>query len=410
MSRHLKHEIQKIENERGQRMVALRRKFNGILQGGAYVAKVVWKHIDKNEIVGIYFSNDRKLMAYILDSSTGRDFLMIRNTHNGHIHPTRYEGRDAFDQVHFLEWINSAFAAKGFLSADYDFYKEALIVKNLFSGEVKTYSEDEEEYDNQWFDKAFSKDGTKIASHNGKCIHIWDVDSTERLLEIDYTSWFHKGFHTEDLEDRYAFSPDSSKFAIASHDGRIQIWDLDTQRLLKTLNNSKGNSRIDYTLEFSPDNSKIASGLIIHHNGQIVNRQVKIWNIESGETIHAFDLSSPSIRMNISFSPNGKLIAVLADDNKINIMNVETGEKVLTIRQGGYRNLHIWEVYFVSDSRIFVHTTDKQKNNILKVWEIKDAVEDLTKSIETLSMGKKRGRRDDDESEITSKLRRMSVR
>jgi WD40 repeat protein/energy-coupling factor transporter ATP-binding protein EcfA2 len=152
-----------------------------------------------------------------------------------------------------------------------------------------------------------------------------------------------------EIDNSIVLSPDGKHFATYSDDGVIKIWDVNGE-VLHTFTHDEVNNII-----FSPDGETLAS---------ISESQVKLWNLAgqalgnltqhqvkslvfnsnsnlafvSGEgKIHFWDLTNKEIKSfsqdkieSVAFSPNGKTLASIRDDHKIQLWDL-TGKLLLEL-------------------------------------------------------------------------------
>ena len=91
---------------------------------------------------------------------------------------------------------------------------------------------------------AFSPDGKHLAVASGIGIWIYDVETARELVLLNV------GHAT--LIRSVAYSPDGSILAAGTGDGRVQLWKLESGRLLAALIRSGPSGYVD-ALAFSPD-------------------------------------------------------------------------------------------------------------------------------------------------------------
>jgi WD40 repeat protein len=121
---------------------------------------------------------------------------------------------------------------------------------------------------------AFSPDGTKIASGvsddpgPGPKIRIWCIDDCHvRIWDAATAQCTATLRGHSDKVYSVAFSPDGAKIASGSIDGTVRIWDASTAQCTATL---QEHSDSVYSVAFSPDGTKIATGS--------EDKTVRIWD------------------------------------------------------------------------------------------------------------------------------------
>ena len=159
------------------------------------------------------------------------------------------------------------------------------------------------EYDNWVISVAFSPDGKYIASGSSdNTIKIWEVKSNKLI----------KTFEGHDAPVvSVAFSLDGKY--IASGSNTIRIWDVKTGNQIKELEGHKY-YEVD-GVSWSSDGKMLASCSFYH-------KEIIIWEVETGSPIEIFSLPkcSPS---SISWSSDGKMLAFGSYNGKIIILDIE---------------------------------------------------------------------------------------
>lgn len=139
---------------------------------------------------------------------------------------------------------------------------------------------------------AWSPDGTKLLIGSTYQLEINIVDTVEgkTLLTIDSGS--------KDIRF-VAWNIDASKFATASYEGEIRIWDGETGDLVtEILSNQRFISDTD--VAWSQDDSIIAT---VHRD----EGEARLWDVATGEQIKL--LSFPGAVFAVAWSPDGRQIA-----------------------------------------------------------------------------------------------------
>jgi WD40 repeat protein len=173
-------------------------------------------------------------------------------------------------------------------------------------------------------------------------IEIWDL--TTRTLYKSLSHWDGtEDFHT-DFVRTVAYSPDGRFVASGANDYLIKIWDTAGWRVLFTL---PGHGVINQ-LNFSPDGKYLVSA------GS--DYAVRIWNVSDGKLLRTMK-AERSVNTAV-YSPDGKYIAAGYDDsdNKTRIWDAATGELVCTLDSG-----RTWKLAYSPDGKyLAAATTDSR--------------------------------------------------
>jgi WD40 repeat protein len=111
-----------------------------------------------------------------------------------------------------------------------------------------------------------------------------------------------------------AFSPDSQLVAVGGADRAIRIWDVETGRLVTTIED-----HADWVLglAFSPDGKKIATASR--------DRTSKVFDVRTKESLVAFGGHADAV-YSVAFSPDGSLVATGGGDNQVRVWSPEDGK------------------------------------------------------------------------------------
>lgn len=124
-----------------------------------------------------------------------------------------------------------------------------------------------------------------------------------------------------------AYSPDGSRLASVGAFGEIKIWDASTGDLLSTLSGEPGDFASDVI--FSPDSQYLAYAGLTHVDIYDTASRKKVLSF-AGESVGATSGYNLGIGQ-ISFSADGKFLAVANMDGTPKIWNMATRNKILTL-------------------------------------------------------------------------------
>jgi CheY-like chemotaxis protein/putative methionine-R-sulfoxide reductase with GAF domain len=151
---------------------------------------------------------------------------------------------------------------------------------------------------------------------------------------------------------RIAWSPNLRYMATGGFDGVVQVWDLRTKNLYRSL---RGHSRVVYDVCWSPDSSKLASG-----SG---DGTIRIWDLGEGALEKVFRSNSDGV-LGVAWSPNGELLAVGTNSGSVLVWNVITGAQI----HGGFK--HKEPVHTVSWSPMGNKLASASNDGSVRVWDL----------------------------------------
>jgi WD40 repeat protein len=230
-------------------------------------------------------------------------------------------------------------------------------------------------------------------------VRLWDISKIGQRDEL-ITLRGHSGGVT-----MIAFDPTGSLVASSSVDKSVAIWDLKTNRLVRTLDDQRNNVS---AVAFNPDGRHVASAnkssevrvwdinsgkfrafedgadekirhVAFSHDGKLLiggseNGKIRIWNVANGTVIHSFIAHAAKIQ-GLEFSPDGTLLASSSEDGSVKLWRVADWSLHRPIN--GHRS-GVYEIAFSPDGRfIFTGSDDKTA----RLWSI-DSGKEIMKPIE----------------------------
>ncbi len=149
-------------------------------------------------------------------------------------------------------------------------------------------------------DIAYSPNGELLAVASGSGIWLYDTvthQEVTRLVE-----------HSNPVYS-ISFSPDSKKLASGDSGGRVYLWDVATGKRLWRHAGFLQHSNQRASVSFSPDGETVASG---------GGHDVHLWNAATGHEFYSLDFYRTIRRISsVSFSPDGRMLAVCGSDKKV---------------------------------------------------------------------------------------------
>ncbi len=157
---------------------------------------------------------------------------------------------------------------------------------------------------------------------DGNRLRLWNIQKGVSLRD------FNGQGHTNRI-DSICFSPDGKTIVTGSDDSTVRLWDANTGNPIKDFN-GKGHESFNHSVSFSPDGKTIASSSLSSKssNHGLILRDA----IYGKKTIHFGKRKYNNYGFeNISYSPDGQMVAASLDKCFLSIFDVKTGEIIVNI-------------------------------------------------------------------------------
>lgn len=153
--------------------------------------------------------------------------------------------------------------------------------------------------------------GASVKNNSKKSLSLWDINGPTQLASISsyQSAWCNFWPMVA------AFSPDGTLFAAGGQDNTLRVYDAVSGQAKREIT---GHSGLIHTVVFSPDGRLIVSGA--------EDNTLRIGEAMSGKAVRQFKFPTA---YQISFSPDGKLLAAMAWQTGFDVWNVETGNMIM---------------------------------------------------------------------------------
>jgi WD40 repeat protein len=142
--------------------------------------------------------------------------------------------------------------------------------------------------------------------------------------------------------------------------GAISIWDIAAGKEVSQL---EGHESLVWSVAFSPDGSKLATGAY--------NRQAKIWDAGSGKELANLEGHKNWVTA-VAFSPDGATLATGSEDATIKLWDVATGKEKATL--GGH-GATVRAVLFADNGAALISAS---QDKTIKLWDLAAGKEKAT--------------------------------
>lgn len=199
---------------------------------------------------------------------------------------------------------------------------------------------------------AFSPDGKRLATAGsiaavggphglpGGTVLVWDVETGKVLTKSEKLST---------AAGSVAWSADGKRLAAGTNGaggelpeaGELRVWEAETGKTLYTFrvkpNVEQGEWASAGDVAFAPDGKRVAvpvtaggrgvpAGLVIDETGS----SVKVWDLATGKSTQPVKGLKATVGQ-VTFSPDGKTLALACSDKVVRVWNVETGKELAAL-------------------------------------------------------------------------------
>jgi WD40 repeat protein/DNA-binding XRE family transcriptional regulator len=206
-------------------------------------------------------------------------------------------------------------------------------------------------------DVAYSPDGTLIASIGARGeVNMWDTNSGKLIRTLDGVA--------DEVGSSIVFSPDGSILA-AAWVTQVTLWDIRSGEMISNLSGKSVGTTIGYNLavgqiSFSPDGKRLA---VANMDGVS-----KVWDYATQSQALSLEFEEMQPPKAIAYNPEGSLLATGGDEGIVRVWDANVGTEILTLTLGGI-------IHSVSFNPAGTHLAAASENGSVKVWEAKTGVQ-----------------------------------
>jgi len=170
----------------------------------------------------------------------------------------------------------------------------------------------------RWIDT--TPDGQRIVTSGDGVSFVWESSTMDLAATLEH------GETAPSIGD-VAISPDGETVAVATSSGEVQLWDVETETVLRTL---VGHVGVVNSVRFSPDGRLLATAG--------VDGTSRVWDTSSWVQERLFTGLQGSVK-DLDFSPDGTTLVTAGEDGTIRFWTLDADTLIATARASVTRSL-----------------------------------------------------------------------
>jgi WD40 repeat protein/class 3 adenylate cyclase len=209
----------------------------------------------------------------------------------------------------------------------------------------------------------FSPDGrTALSGSSDRSVIWWDLETGQEIRRLEgHDGWVRTVDFSPDGQRAVSggFVGDSASAVVNS--GELILWNLETGNEVRRF---EGHPSGVVAAAFSPDGRAVlaSSGFWTNVENEY---SLMLWDAESGEAIHDFEISGQYDHYSLAISPDGQTALTGTSGDEVVLWNLDTGERMRTVK--GHTGSMVTSVAYAPDGR---RALSGDANGLLILWDL----------------------------------------